>query len=229
MGIQVDAQSSQNAASAYNVLNEEGRKVAVALLPASRSPLQKHRPGEELAEPISTTSAPRTSANQPPPSPTSPRATPMLSSAQQKRSFATSTRTFYAAPAPSSSAQRPRRFPPPDLSKPQPTLQHFLLRSKALSLYRKYLRSSRGIPNPEARWESCQWYRHEFFPPHRLILAGGKDSLQDHQERLTQGGRMLKIMQGSMGLSDVGEVDEEGSWKGRAGYAKFRGARQTTQ
>lgn len=41
MGIQVDVQSSYNAASTYNVLSEEGRKVAIAVIPSERLPLER--------------------------------------------------------------------------------------------------------------------------------------------------------------------------------------------
>lgn len=41
MGIQLDVQSSQNAASTFNVLSEEGRQVAIAVIPSERQPTHR--------------------------------------------------------------------------------------------------------------------------------------------------------------------------------------------
>ena len=41
LGIQVDAQSSHNAASTFNVLQEEGRNVAIAVLPSERLGMER--------------------------------------------------------------------------------------------------------------------------------------------------------------------------------------------
>lgn len=50
LGIQVDVQSTHNASSTFNVLVEEGRKVALALLPAERAevPKTKVRSGTDV-------------------------------------------------------------------------------------------------------------------------------------------------------------------------------------
>ncbi len=77
-----------------------------------------------------------------------------------------------------------------DATAPKLTLQHFVLRGEAISLYRKFLRATRGeqhagrailgrmgclaaahtpsardstdIPNPEARLETVEWIRSDF-------------------------------------------------------------------
>jgi hypothetical protein len=43
------------------------------------------------------------------------------------------------------------------------TLEHFVLRSKSIKLYRDFLRASRNIPNPDARRETVTWLRDEHF------------------------------------------------------------------
>ena len=43
------------------------------------------------------------------------------------------------------------------------SLEHFLLRSKSIKLYRDFLRASRNIPNPSARRETVDWLRDEHF------------------------------------------------------------------
>ncbi|KAF8315054.1 hypothetical protein DL93DRAFT_2057785 [Clavulina sp. PMI_390] len=42
------------------------------------------------------------------------------------------------------------------------TLQHFLLRPKALALYREAIRATRGIPDVATRRETIAWIRSEF-------------------------------------------------------------------
>ncbi|KAF8516373.1 hypothetical protein JB92DRAFT_2788433 [Gautieria morchelliformis] len=42
------------------------------------------------------------------------------------------------------------------------TLQHFILKQRALSLYRSAIRASRSIPGPVARRETIMWIRAEF-------------------------------------------------------------------
>ncbi|KDQ63789.1 hypothetical protein JAAARDRAFT_121012 [Jaapia argillacea MUCL 33604] len=45
---------------------------------------------------------------------------------------------------------------------PELTLKHFILKFKVLSLYRLAIRSSRCIPDPNARKETVAWIRAEF-------------------------------------------------------------------
>lgn len=42
------------------------------------------------------------------------------------------------------------------------TLEHFVLKTRALNLYRAAIRSSRAIPDPVARKETIRWIRAEF-------------------------------------------------------------------
>ncbi|EPQ32448.1 uncharacterized protein PFL1_00644 [Pseudozyma flocculosa PF-1] len=44
LGIQLDVQNTRNACSTFNLLAEEGRKVAAALLPPKRTPIEKVTP-----------------------------------------------------------------------------------------------------------------------------------------------------------------------------------------
>lgn len=43
------------------------------------------------------------------------------------------------------------------------TLEHFVLRSKSIKLFRDFLRATRNIPNPEARRQTVDWLRDEHF------------------------------------------------------------------
>lgn len=42
-----------------------------------------------------------------------------------------------------------------------PSLQSFIQKGKVLSLYRSLIRSTRGIPIMNARWETIAWFRGE--------------------------------------------------------------------
>ncbi|EMD41792.1 hypothetical protein CERSUDRAFT_147108 [Gelatoporia subvermispora B] len=42
------------------------------------------------------------------------------------------------------------------------TLKHFILKQRALDLYRQAIRASRHIPNSTTRRETVQWIRAEF-------------------------------------------------------------------
>ncbi|EIN13510.1 hypothetical protein PUNSTDRAFT_59307 [Punctularia strigosozonata HHB-11173 SS5] len=44
----------------------------------------------------------------------------------------------------------------------EPSLKHFILRQRALHLYRHAIRASRYVPDPQARKESVRWIRDEF-------------------------------------------------------------------
>ncbi|KAA1468671.1 hypothetical protein DENSPDRAFT_483632 [Dentipellis sp. KUC8613] len=43
-----------------------------------------------------------------------------------------------------------------------PTLKHFILKHRALTLYRSAIRASRAIPDPVSRKETIAWVRSEF-------------------------------------------------------------------
>ncbi|KAN0060509.1 hypothetical protein ACQY0O_007844 [Thecaphora frezii] len=56
LGIQLDVQNTRNACSTFNLLSEEGRKVAAALLPPKRTPIEKVTPDQlnrPVAQPLS--------------------------------------------------------------------------------------------------------------------------------------------------------------------------------
>lgn len=98
-----------------------------------------------------------------------------------------------------------------DLKSGQLTLEHFLMRGRTLSLYRKYLRATRDIPNPSARWETIQFFRDDV---HRFLHETDLERIKD---LLMQGHRFLKQMQGQMTLAGA-------SADGNAN--KLRGTRQ---
>ncbi len=82
-----------------------------------------------------------------------------------------------------------------DLKSSQLTLEHFLMRARTLSLYRKYLRATRDIPNPLARWETIHFFRDDV---HRFRHETDLEKIKD---LLVQGNRFLKQMQGQMTLA----------------------------
>ncbi|TKY85286.1 hypothetical protein EX895_006366 [Sporisorium graminicola] len=98
-----------------------------------------------------------------------------------------------------------------DLKSGKLTLEHFLMRGRTLSLYRKYLRATRDIPNPLARWETIQFFRDDV---HRFRHETDLERIKD---LLIQGNRFLKQMQGQMTLAGA---SADGSTN------KLRGTRQ---
>ncbi|PWY97674.1 hypothetical protein BCV70DRAFT_202618 [Testicularia cyperi] len=88
-----------------------------------------------------------------------------------------------------------------DLKASKLTLEHFLLRTRALALYRNYLRATRDIPNPEARWETIQWFRDDFVKNKHVTET------QDIKDLLMQGHRFLRQMQGQMSLAGASHSD----------------------
>ncbi|PWN51700.1 hypothetical protein IE53DRAFT_385949 [Violaceomyces palustris] len=84
------------------------------------------------------------------------------------------------------------------LSKSNLTLEHFLLRTRVLSLYRSFVRASREIPNPQARWETIEWFRSDM---DRFKRETDIDNIKD---LLMQGHRSFKQMMGQMQLSSSG-------------------------
>lgn len=214
LGIQIDVQSSQNAASTYNVLSEEGRRVAVALIPSNRQPLTKYRGEEDAAARLQTGPADAI--------PSSSSSSTSGAASGGSRPFSTSARS-QVMPSKSSGAIRSFSTSQTQLaSNPTATepeflsLKHFLMRGKALSLYRGFIRATRDIPNPVARWETIQWYRDEI---EREKHVRDLDRLRD---LLAQGHRTLKMLQGSMSLSNV-DVDAQG----KMGWTRLRGLRNT--
>ncbi|KAF8525063.1 hypothetical protein BU17DRAFT_8997, partial [Hysterangium stoloniferum] len=74
------------------------------------------------------------------------------------------------------------------------TIQHFILKSKALNLYRSAIRASRAIPNPTARKDTIGWIRHE------LERIGDIDEIDIIKSRLSFLRKDLKEILPSMGL-----------------------------
>ncbi|KAJ9479846.1 hypothetical protein PHBOTO_003359 [Pseudozyma hubeiensis] len=98
-----------------------------------------------------------------------------------------------------------------DLKSSQLTLEHFLMRSRTLSLYRKYVRATRDIPYPSARWETIEFFRDDV---HRFRHETDLERIKD---LLMQGHRFLKQMQGQWTLAGA---SSEGNTN------KLRGTRQ---
>ena len=82
-----------------------------------------------------------------------------------------------------------------NLRSSQLTLEHFLMRSRTLSLYRKYLRATRDIPNPVARWETINFFRDD------VQRFRHETDLERIKDLLMQGHRFLKQMHGQMTLA----------------------------
>ncbi|KIJ45163.1 hypothetical protein M422DRAFT_167345 [Sphaerobolus stellatus SS14] len=75
------------------------------------------------------------------------------------------------------------------------TLQHFVLRTKALNMYRAAIRTSKGIPDPTARRETIAWIRTEF------EQAGQLEDIDAIKSRLSSLRRDLKEILPSFGLT----------------------------
>lgn len=155
LGIQLEVQSSQNAASTFNVLSEEGRKVAIALLLSDGKAVDRRRVGQQSSGSSS---------------PSSP------------RQFSTSARSNLATPAATMSSSPSSSSPSPTPAS-HLTLHHFLLRSSVYALYRSYIRATQSIPNSLARYETIQFYRPGFQKTlEHTELSAARDSL-DYQKR----------------------------------------------
>lgn len=92
------------------------------------------------------------------------------------------------------------------------SLKHFILRSQAVSLYRKFVRESRGIGNPQARRETLHWIRDEF------DATRGMTDQEQIKDRLQHGHRMLRQLSGPWQLVSSGSHRD---------LPKLRGARGT--
>ncbi|KAK0548076.1 hypothetical protein OC845_003771 [Tilletia horrida] len=90
------------------------------------------------------------------------------------------------------------------------TLEHFLIRTRFLALYRSIVRATREIPNPDARRETLAWYRSDLFPP-SLRLERDLVNLKD---LLAQGYRQLKQIQGQFTLLGAGGIQTRASGTG---------------
>ncbi|GAA5959969.1 hypothetical protein JCM21900_001444 [Sporobolomyces salmonicolor] len=55
-------------------------------------------------------------------------------------------------------APRPSRF----ANTPALPLDYFINRANALSLYRQFIRATRGLGDARARWETVEWVRGDF-------------------------------------------------------------------
>lgn len=121
------------------------------------------------------------------------------------RTMHTSARQSLAQPAspvsPSNSqaSASSRRARTMDSKGPALTLKHFMFRTEALKLYRSYLRATRSIPNPIARWETIDFFRQGF------ESTRFETDLERIRDNLARAGRELKMNQGSMLLSNDGE------------------------
>ncbi|CAD6893841.1 unnamed protein product, partial [Tilletia caries] len=82
------------------------------------------------------------------------------------------------------------------------TLEHFLLRTRFLALYRSIVRTTRDIPNPHARRDTLAWYRADLFPPSLKL----ETDLVNLKEALAQGYRQLKQIQGQFTLLGAGGI-----------------------
>ncbi|KAH9937602.1 complex 1 protein-domain-containing protein [Fomitopsis serialis] len=67
-----------------------------------------------------------------------------------------------------------------------PTLRHFILQQRVLTLYRQAVRATRYIPDSNARKETVAWIRGEF------ERNRGLDDVHAIEEKLASGRRELK-------------------------------------
>lgn len=104
---------------------------------------------------------------------------------------------------------KPRRKPSPSLS-----LEHFLLRSRVLALYRTIVRAIYSIPDPDARRDPLAHAKGEFARNRavrdagqiRYLVSTGKaewDGMRRYVEELAARGRYLRELQ------EKGEKEQE--------------------
>ncbi|CAO1633301.1 unnamed protein product [Sympodiomycopsis kandeliae] len=209
LGIQLEVQSSQNAASTFNVLSEEGRKVAIALLLSDGKPVERKSNKSSSSKQIPSGSRSFS---------TSARSQFMQSSSTSASSASSSSSVLQSLQSNlSSSSSPPSSRRPKQSGEPSKlTLHHFLLRSSIYSLYRTYIRSTQSIPNSIARYETLQFYRPEFIKVlNQLDLKKAKELL-DYQKR------EFKRISPTWELLD--QQQQEGG--GKVIAAKFRGGNQ---
>ncbi|KAK0525816.1 hypothetical protein OC842_005393 [Tilletia horrida] len=124
--------------------------------------------------------------------------------------FAVPLRNAAAGAGAAASTSRPRRRLSDRLNSSTDdglTLEHFLLRTRFLALYRSIVRATRDIPNPQARRDTLAWYRSDLFPP-ALKLERDLINLKEH---LAQGYRQLKQIQGQFSLLGAGGIRTQSS------------------
>ncbi|KAI0374259.1 hypothetical protein BV20DRAFT_935562 [Pilatotrama ljubarskyi] len=69
---------------------------------------------------------------------------------------------------------------------PELTLKHFILKQRALNLYRQAIRATRSIPNNETRAETIAWIRSEFERNRRI------DDVMVIEDKIASGRRELR-------------------------------------
>ncbi|ORY78031.1 complex 1 protein [Leucosporidium creatinivorum] len=98
-------------------------------------------------------------------------------------------------------APRPSRL----TGKPFLPLDYFLNRTKALSLYRQFIRATKGLGDASARWETVKWVRSDFERYRDVVESEKVKTL------LALGHRQLKQLNATGSL-----VGSEGAkWRGQ--------------
>ncbi|BGP57614.1 hypothetical protein JCM8202v2_005258 [Rhodotorula sphaerocarpa] len=72
----------------------------------------------------------------------------------------------------SHAAPRPSRF----ANKPALPLDYFVNRTKALALYRQFVRATKSLGDSRTRWETMQWIRNDF-ERNRAVVESARSSL----------------------------------------------------
>ncbi|KAI0757092.1 hypothetical protein C8Q80DRAFT_77137 [Daedaleopsis nitida] len=68
----------------------------------------------------------------------------------------------------------------------QLTLKHFILKQRALNLYRQAIRATRSIPDRNTRLETVRWVRSEFERNRHLSDAKIEDKIASGRRELKQ-------------------------------------------
>ncbi|GAA5837329.1 hypothetical protein JCM11251_004968 [Rhodosporidiobolus azoricus] len=92
-------------------------------------------------------------------------------------------------------------------NKPALPLDYFINRANALSLYRQFIRATRGLGDLNARWETALWVRGDFERYRDVVDSEKAKTL------LALGNRQLKQLN-STGILIGSEGDK---WRGRKG------------
>ncbi|KAM0786675.1 hypothetical protein ACM66B_002122 [Microbotryomycetes sp. NB124-2] len=101
-------------------------------------------------------------------------------------------------------SRRPSRFNRDDTA--TLSLDYFLTRAKVLSLYRQFIRATKGFGDIQARWDTVQWVRQDF-----------------ERYRFIQDQTRIKTLI-SMGQRQLKQINQTGHLIGTDG-AKWRGLR----
>ncbi|GAA98934.1 uncharacterized protein L969DRAFT_88977 [Mixia osmundae IAM 14324] len=86
------------------------------------------------------------------------------------------------------------------------SLDYFLNRGKVLSLYRAYIRSTRGLGDRQARIEAVQWVRHDF-DRHR-----DESDMEKAKALLALGKRNLRTLSNASSL--IGQLPNDHKFRG---------------